>query len=87
VEGFQNDVGALVVDGAFEDGIDHMHDGGLDGFGVFNQGYGVDCGVDTSLYALDHAGVEIAKVFLLERGGTAAVVRDLDVGAATKVRM
>jgi hypothetical protein len=28
VEGFQNDVGALVVDGAFEDGIDHMHDGG-----------------------------------------------------------
>jgi hypothetical protein len=29
VEGFQNDVGALVVDGAFEYGIDHMHDGGL----------------------------------------------------------
>jgi hypothetical protein len=73
VEGFQNDVGALVVDGAFEDGIDHMHDGGRDGFGVFNQGYGVDFGVDTSLYALDHVGVEIARVFLLERGGTAAV--------------
>jgi hypothetical protein len=29
VENFQNDVGALVVDGAFEYGIDHMHDGGL----------------------------------------------------------
>jgi hypothetical protein len=29
VEDFQNDVGALVVDGPFEDGIDHMHDGGL----------------------------------------------------------
>jgi hypothetical protein len=24
----------------FEGGIDHMHAGGLDGFGVFNQGYG-----------------------------------------------
>jgi hypothetical protein len=33
----------------------------------------VDFGVDTSLYALDHAGAEIAKVFLLERAGTAAV--------------
>jgi hypothetical protein len=72
VEGFQNDVGALVVDGAFEDGIDHMHDGG--GWRRrFNQSYGMDFGVDTSLYALDHAGAEIAKVFLLERGGTAAV--------------
>jgi hypothetical protein len=36
----------------FEDGIDHMHDGGLDGFGVFNQGYGLDFGVEASLYAL-----------------------------------
>jgi hypothetical protein len=44
-----------------------------DGGGVFNQSYGMDFGVDTSLYALDHAGVEIAKVFLLERGGTTAV--------------
>ena len=44
-----------------------------DGFGVFNQSDGVDFGVDASLYALDHAGVEIAKVFLLERGGTTAV--------------
>ena len=33
----------------------------------------MDFGVDTSLYVLDHAAVEIAKVFLLERGGTAAV--------------
>jgi hypothetical protein len=57
-----------------------------DGFGVFNQSYGVDFGVDTSLYALDHSGVEIAKVFLRERGGTAARVRDLDVGAATRGR-
>ena len=28
VEGFENDVGALVVDGAFQDGVDGVHDGG-----------------------------------------------------------
>ena len=87
VQGFEDDIGALVVDGAFEDGIDHVHDGGLNGFGVFDQGHGVDLRIDASLHALDHAGVEVAKVLLLERGGTAAMSGDLDVGAATDVRM
>jgi hypothetical protein len=31
--------------------------------------------------------VKVAEVFLLERGGTAAVSGDLDVSAATDVRM
>jgi hypothetical protein len=87
VQGFEDDVGALDVDGAFEDGIDHVHDGGLDGFGVFDQGDGVDLRIDAGLHALDHAGVEVAKVFLFERGRTAAVSGDLDVSAATNVRM
>jgi hypothetical protein len=47
----------------------------------------VDFGVDAGLHALDHAGVEVAKVFLLERGGTAAVSGDLDVSALANVRM
>ena len=87
VQGFEDEVGALVVDGAFEDGVDHMHERGLDGFGAFDQGDGVDFGVDAGLHALDHAGVEVAEVFLFERGGTAAVSGDLNVGAATNVRM
>ena len=87
VQGFEDDVGALVIDGAFEDGVDHVHDRGLDGFGVFDQGDGVDLRVDAGCYSLDHAGVKVAEVFLLERGGTAAVSGDLDVGAATNVRM
>ena len=87
VQGFEDDVGALVVDSAFEDGVDHVHDRGLDGFGVFDEGDGSDLGVDASLHALDHAGVEVAEIFLFERGGTAAVSGDLDVSAATNVRM
>ena len=51
------------------------------------RGDGVDLRVDAGLDALDHAGVEVAKVFLFERGGTAAVSGDLDVSAATDVRM
>ena len=87
VEGFEDDGGALVVDGAFEDSVDHVHDGGLGGFGVFDEGDGSDLGVDARLHALDHAGVEVAEIFLLEGGGTAAVSSDLDVGAATNIGM
>jgi hypothetical protein len=87
VEGFEDEGGALVVDGAFEHAVDHVHDGGLDGFGVFDQGDRMDLRVDASLHTLDHASVEVAEVFLLEGGGTAAVSGDLDVGAATNVRM
>ena len=87
VEGFEEDVGALVVDSAFEDGVDGVHDRGLDGFGVFDQGDGVNLGVDASLDSFDHAGVKVAEVFLLERGGTAAVSGDFYVGALTNVWM
>ena len=85
VEGFEDEVGALVVHRAFEDGVDGVHDGGLDGFGAFDQGDGVDLGVDAGLHSFDHAGVEVAEVFLFEGGGTAAVAGDLDVGAATEL--
>jgi hypothetical protein len=87
VESFENEVGTFGVDGAFEQGVNHVHDGGLDGFGVFDQGDGMDLRVHTRLHALDHAGVEVAKIFVFERGGTAAVSGDLDVGAATNVGM
>ena len=87
VEGFEDEGGALVVDGAFENGVDGAHDRGLDGFGVFDEGDGVDLRIHASLHALDHAGVEVAEIFLLERGGTAAVSGDLDVSAATNVWM
>jgi hypothetical protein len=71
----------------FEHGIDHVHERGLNGFGIFDQGDGVDLRVDARLHTLDHAGVEVAKIFLLEGGGTAAVSGELDVSAATNVRM
>src|SRR5208283_1368052 len=87
VEGFEDEVGTFGVDGAFEDGVDGVHEGALNGFGVFDQGNGVDLRVDASLHTLDHAGVEVAKVFLFERGGTAAVSGDFDVGAAANVGM
>jgi len=87
VEGFEDEVGTFRVNSAFEDGVDGVHEGALDGFGVFDQGDGVDFGVDAGLHALDHAGVEVAKVLLFERGGTAAVSGDFDVGAAANVGM
>jgi len=64
-----------------------VHERGLDSFGVFDQGDGVDLRVHARLHTLDHASVKVAKVFLLEGGGTAAVSGDLDVSAATNVRM
>jgi len=87
VEGFEDEVGALVVHGAFEDGVDGVHEGGLDGFGAFDEGDGMDLGVDAGLHSFDHAGVEVAEVFLFEGGGAAAVSGDLDVSAAANVRM
>ena len=87
VEGFEDEVGALVVHGAFEDGVDGVHEGGLDGFGAFDEGDGMDLGVDAGLDALNHAGVEVAEIFLFKRGRTAAVAGDVDVGAATDVGM
>jgi len=87
VQGFEYDVGTFDVYRPFEDGVDHVHEGGLDSFGVFDEGDGVDLGVDPGLHAFDHAGVEVAEIFLLEGGGTAAVSGDLDVGAAANVGM
>ena len=87
VEGFEDEGGTLVVDGAFEHGVDHVHERSLNGFGALDQGNGLDLRIHAGLHTFDHAGVEVAEVFLLERGGTAAVSGDLDVGAATNVRM
>ena len=47
----------------------------------------MDLRVDASFDSFDHAGMEVAEVFLFESWGTAAVSGDLDVGAATDVRM
>jgi hypothetical protein len=64
-----------------------VHEGGLDGFGALDESDGMDFGVNASFYALDHAGVEVAEIFLLKCGGTAAVSGDLDVSALANVRM
>jgi len=47
----------------------------------------VDLRVHAGWHSLDHAGVEVAEVFLLERGRATAVPGDLDVGALTNVGM
>jgi len=62
---------------AFEDGVDHVHEGGLDGFGAFRSGRWDGSasrrGVGTPF---DHASVEVAKkIFLLEGGGNRSGVR------------
>ena len=86
-QGLNNQPGAGWVERAFDQAVDYVHDGKLDGLAVFEQGHGVELHVDALLHAFDDASVEIAEELAAQGGRSAALSGDFDVGAITNVGM
>jgi len=84
VEGAEDEFSALEFEGAADQGVDDFHDGGLDGFLVFEEGNVMEARVG-GFDGADHALVEIAELLSTERGGAAKDSGDLDVGAGFDV--
>jgi hypothetical protein len=81
VEGAEDEFGALDFDGAAEQGVYDLDEGGLDGFFVLEESGVVDAGRGRTLDGAEHALVEIAKLLSTESGGAAADSGDFDVSA------
>ncbi len=86
-QGLNDEPGAGWVERAFQQAIDDVHEGKLDGLGILEQGHGVELHVDALLHAFDDAGMEVTEELAAQGGGTAALSGDLDVGAVTNVGM
>ena len=71
----------LRVDGVADEGIDDLHEGGLDRFLILDKGDGVEAGVGGNLDAAHHALMEVAELLSAKSGGAATDSGDLDVGA------
>ena len=85
VEGAENELSALEFEGAMKQSVDDLHEGGLDGFGVFEQGGAEDAGAGESDGA-EHALVEVAELLSVKCGGAAADAGDLDMSAGSGMR-
>ena len=79
VEGAENKLAALHVDGAAKEAVDDLHDRDLDGFLVFEQGDVADARI------AEHAVVEVAISLSAKSGRAAADSGDLDVSASANV--
>jgi len=80
VEGAENEFGALELDGAANEVVDDLHEGGLDGFLVFKDGEGMDARLG-NFDAIDEALVEIAELISTESGGATLDSGDFDMTA------
>jgi hypothetical protein len=85
VEGAEDEFGALEFDGAAEQGVDDLDEGGLDGFLVFEKGGVMDARGGRAGDGTEHALVEVAELLSAESGGAAADSGDLDVSAGSGV--
>ena len=81
VKSAEDELGAAEVDGIADQGVDDLHERGLDAFFVLDQGDGVKTGLGGSAYAADHSLMEVAEDFAVESGGAARDSVDLDVSA------
>jgi hypothetical protein len=78
----RNEFGGLEFDGAAQQGVDDLHEGGLDGFLVLEEGGVMDARLRRALDGAEHALVEVAELLSAESGGAATDSGDLDVGTA-----
>jgi len=78
VEGAENEFGALEFDAAAQQGVDHLDEGGLDGFFVLEQGGVMDARRGRAFDGAEHALVEVAELLSAESGGAATDSGDLD---------
>jgi|HubBroStandDraft_1064217.scaffolds.fasta_scaffold18527_2 hypothetical protein len=81
VEGAENEFGAFDFDGAPEEGVDDLHERGLDGFFVLEDGGVVNARLRRAFYGAEHALVEVAELLSAEWRRAAADSGDLDVSA------
>lgn len=86
-EGFEDEIGALEVDGVAGEGVDDFHDGSLDGLIAFEQGYGMEARVGRGGDAAKHALVEVAEMLSAKGGGSAWDSVDLDMSADSNAGM
>jgi hypothetical protein len=87
VKSAQDELGAAEVDGVADQGVDDLHERGLDAFFTFDEGDGVKARLGGSGYAADHALMEVPEDFAAECGGAARDSVDLDVSADADVRV
>ena len=78
-------VSTLEFKGAAEQSVDDFHEGGLDGFGVFEEGGAKDAGTGEA-DRTQHALVEVAELLSAKSGRAAADAGDLDMSAGFGVR-
>ena len=81
VEGAEDKFGALGVNGVADQGVDDLHERGLDGLLVFEERDGMDAGLRRSADASHHALMEVAEVLSAESGRAATDSGDFDMGA------
>jgi len=70
-----------------DEGVDDLHERGLDGLSVFQERYGMEARFGRRAHGANHALVKVTENFLAESGGAAAGSVDLDVGADARVWM
>jgi len=85
VKSAQDELGAADIDGVADQGVDDLHERGLDAFFIFYEGDGVKARLGGSAHSADHPLMEVAEDFAAESGGTAAGSVDFDVRAAANV--
>ena len=81
VEAFEHELGAFQVDGVAGEGVEDFHDGGLDGFFVFDEGDGMQARLRRGADTANHALMEVAELFAAKSGRAALDTGDFDVGA------
>ena len=67
-----------------DDGVDDLHERGLDGLLILDEGDRMEAGFGRRANAADHALMKIAEMLAAE-GGAAGDSVDLDVAAETSV--
>src|ERR1700733_11861487 len=80
VEGAEDKFGAFEIDGIADEGVDDLHERGLDGLLVLNDSDGVKARFRRGADAPNHALVEVAELLSTKGGRAAADSGDFNVG-------
>jgi hypothetical protein len=87
VEGAEDQRGAREVDGLEDEGVDDLHERGLNGFLVFKQRDVMEPRVGRTFDGAEHALMEVAELLSAESRGATTDSGDHDVGANFDVRL
>jgi hypothetical protein len=81
VEGANDQLGALDVEGIADESVDDFHERGLDGLGVFEHGDGMEAREGRTTDAAMGLLVEVTELLSAESGGAATDSADSDMSA------